>query len=41
MVRGPSIEAVVQAESLISAKLKKCYESDAQNRVSLQRGQGK
>lgn len=32
MVRGPSIEAVVQAESLISAKLKKCYESDATNR---------
>ncbi|EGT52259.1 hypothetical protein CAEBREN_15214 [Caenorhabditis brenneri] len=33
MVRGPSIEAVVQAESLISAKLKKCYESDSQLRA--------
>ncbi|CAA84338.2 K Homology domain-containing protein [Caenorhabditis elegans] len=33
MVRGPSIEAVVQAEALISAKLKKCYESDSQLRA--------
>lgn len=33
MVRGPSIEAVVQAESLISAKLKKCYESDSHLRA--------
>lgn len=33
MVRGPSIEAVVQAEGLISAKLKKCYESDSQLRA--------
>ncbi|UMM23365.1 hypothetical protein L5515_004123 [Caenorhabditis briggsae] len=32
VIRGPSIEAVVQAESLISAKLKKCYESDSHMR---------
>lgn len=33
VIKGPSIEAVVQAESLISAKLKKCYESDTQLRA--------
>uniref|UniRef100_A0A8R1HM97 K Homology domain-containing protein n=1 Tax=Caenorhabditis japonica TaxID=281687 RepID=A0A8R1HM97_CAEJA len=32
-VRGPSIEAVVQAESMISAKLKKCYEADTKLRA--------
>ncbi|CAI2347466.1 unnamed protein product [Caenorhabditis sp. 36 PRJEB53466] len=32
VVRGPSIEAVVQAEALISNKLKKCYEVDSQLR---------
>lgn len=33
VIKGPSIEAVVQAESLISAKLKRCYESDIQLRA--------